>query len=116
VVQPQGLEEGGLKVVNGDDVANRGIAEIVGRAVDIPAPEAAASQPERESMAVVVAAVGALGDRQPSKFARPQDDRLVEQAALLEVPNQGRGGLVGSRARVTSKSRRSCCACPRAGR
>ena len=46
-------------------------------------------------MAVVVAAVGALGDGEPAELACPEDDRLVEQPALLEVADQGRGGLVG---------------------
>ena len=72
-----------------------GVAEVVGRAVDVAALEAAAGQPEGEAVAVVVAAVGPLRDRQPAELARPEDDRRVEQPALLQVADQGRAGLVG---------------------
>ena len=38
---------------------------------------------------------GALGGRQPAELAAEQDQRLVQQAALLQVGQQGGGGLVG---------------------
>ena len=72
-----------------------GVAEVVGCAVDVAPLEAAAGEPEGEAVPVVVAAVGALRDREPAEFPGPDDDRLVEQPALLEVADEGRAGLVG---------------------
>ena len=74
VVEAQGVEQGGLEVVDGDDVLDGGVAEVVGRAVDVAPLEAAAGQPEREAVAVVVAAVGPLRDRQAAELAGPEDD------------------------------------------
>ncbi len=37
----------------------------------------------------------ALGHRRAAEFAAPDDERVVEHAALLEVADQGRGRLVG---------------------
>ena len=52
------------------------VAELVGRAVDVARLEAAAGQPQAEGVAVVVAAVAVLRDRQPAELAGPDDDRL----------------------------------------
>ena len=116
VVEAQGVEQGGLEVVDGDGVFDGGVAELVGRAVDVAPLEAAAGQPEREAVAVVVAAVGPLRDRQPAELAGPEDDRVVEQPALLQVRGRAPRWAGRSGRRATSASRRSCCACPRAGR
>ena len=69
-------------------------AELVGRAVDDAALDAAAGQPGREAVRVVVAAVAALGTRRSAELRAPDDDRLVEQAAALQVVEQGRDRLI----------------------
>jgi hypothetical protein len=45
--------------------------------------------------AVVVLRERALGVDGPAELAAPDDQRLVEQAAPLEVRDEGGGGLVG---------------------
>src|SRR5437868_2876226 len=50
--------------------------------------DAAAGQPDGEAVVVVVSAVAALAARRPAELGRPDHDRLVEQAALLEVLQQ----------------------------
>jgi hypothetical protein len=64
-----------------------------------PAFDAAAGHPHREAARVVVAAV-VLGVRPPglvaraAEFAAPDDEGVVEHAALLQVLDQAGAGLV----------------------
>ena len=69
------------------------VAELVGRAVGDARLDAAAGQPDRKAVDVVVAAV-ALGHRRAAEFAAPDHQRVVEHAALLEVLDQRGRGLV----------------------
>ena len=78
-----------------DDV----IAEIVGLAVYHAAFYPAASHPDCKALGMVVAPVIFLGQlalaiNRPPKLAAPDDQRFVQQAALLEVLDQGGGRLV----------------------
>ena len=57
VVEAQEMENRGVQVVDVDAVFDRFEAELVGRAVDISAADAAASHPHRESVVIMVAAV-----------------------------------------------------------
>ncbi len=60
----------------------------------MPAFDAAAGHHEAEAFDVVVAAV-ALGHGRAAEFAAPDDERVVEHAALLQILDQGGGGPVG---------------------
>ena len=62
-------------------------AELVGGAVDDAALDAAAGQPGAEALRMMVAAV-ALGAGRAAELGAPDDERVVEQAALLEVLEQ----------------------------
>ena len=85
LVQDRGVDVGDVVAVL-DGVE----AELVGRAVDDAALDAAAGQPDREAVGVVVAAVAALRPGRAAELGRPDDQRLVEQAALLQVLRAGR--------------------------
>src|SRR4051812_2759128 len=63
--------------------------------MDVAGLETAAGQPEREAVAVMVAAVGSLRNRQTAELARPENDRLIKQTTLLEVADKGCAGLIG---------------------
>ena len=99
VIEAEEVQDRRLEVVGGDDVFDRAVADLVGGAVGHAPLDPAAGQPDREALAVVVAAGGRIGisfgDRQPADLAAPVDERRVEQPALLEVLDQGRGRLVG---------------------
>ena len=56
VVEAEQVEDRGLEVVGRDDVLDGAVADLVGRAVGHAALDAAAGQPDREALAVVVAA------------------------------------------------------------
>ena len=90
---PQQVQHRGVQVVDVDDVLDGVVAELVGGAVGDAALDAAAGQPHREALDVVVAAV-ALGHRRAAELAAPDHERVVEHAALLQVLDQGGRGLV----------------------
>ena len=91
-----------LAVVVGDVVA-----VVVGAAVGDAGLDAAAGHPDGEAAGVVVAAVvgrreGALRVAGAAELAAPDHERVVEQAALLEILHQRGGGLVGLAALVAN--------------
>ena len=81
----------------GDVVAvlDRVEPELVGRAVDDAALDAAPRHPDREAVVVVVAAVAPLGVRRAAELGRPDDERVREQpAAPLEIDQEPGGRAV----------------------
>src|SRR6185503_9997823 len=63
-------------------------------------PDAAAGHPDREAAAVMVPAEArlrevALHEHRPAELAAPDDQRVVEQAALLQVLDEGGRRLIG---------------------
>ena len=100
VLDPQQVQDRGVEVVDLDRVLDDVVGEVVGLAVDEARLDAAAGQPDREAARVMVAAVirgGELALRvdRPAELAAPDDQRVVEQPALLEVLDECGGGLVG---------------------
>src|SRR5262249_55546955 len=69
-------------------------AVLVGAAVDGAPLDAPAGEPDGEAEGVVVPAVAPLGERGAAELAGPDDQGGVEQAAALEVGEQGADGLV----------------------
>ncbi len=56
--------------------------------------DAAASQPHREAVVVMVATVAAFRDWRATELAAPHDQRFVEQAAAFQVAKQRRDRLL----------------------
>src|SRR6478736_6489426 len=56
---------------------------------------AAAGEPDAKAFGMMVASIRAGRMRRAPKLASPDDERLVEQAALLQVLEERRNGLVG---------------------
>ena len=110
-VQNRGMQVGDMAAV-GDGV----VAEVVGGAVGLAALDAAAGEPDAEAIGVVVAAVLALGARGPAELATPDDERLVEQPALLQIGEQAGDRQVGLLAASAGAGGVVARACPRAGR
>ena len=77
-----------VQVVDVDLVLGGVVAVLVGRAVPEAALDAAAGQPHREAVRVVVAAVvAALGRRRPAELAAPQHQRVLQQARAASGPS-----------------------------
>ena len=51
----------------------------------MPPLDAAAGQPDREGVRMMIAAVGALGGRRAAELGAEDHQRVLEQAARLQV-------------------------------
>ena len=102
VVEPVGVEaelvqDRSMEVLDVEAVLDGGAAELVGPADARASLDAAAGHPHGEAERVVVAAGSLLefGGRLAAELAAPDDQRLVEQAAALQVLDQAGDRLVG---------------------
>src|SRR5205807_10571404 len=91
VVKTEECQNGGVQVMHMNFVLGGLKSEFVGRAVDAAAAHAAARQPHRKTVVVMVASVDFAGvgtgcrqlhGRRAAKFPAPDDQRFLQQAAL----------------------------------
>ena len=93
MIEAEAVEHRRVEVVDVDLVGDGRGSELVGRAVDGAALDAAAGHDDGESLGVVIAAgvvvavlvFGGLA----AEFAAPDDEGAVEETALLEVGEEG---------------------------
>ena len=100
VVEAKQVQQRRMQVVDVHAVLDRLEAEVVRLTVAHAALRAAAGEEHTEAMRVVVAAVAILAHRRATKLAAPHDQRVIQQAALLQVAQQRRDGLVNVLAQV----------------
>jgi hypothetical protein len=93
-VQPQQVEYGGVEVGDVDHIGDGPIGEVVGGAVGDAAPDPAPGDPEAEGPLVVVPPVLAFGEGGAAELARPDDQRVIEETAQPEVPQEPGHGEV----------------------
>ena len=60
-------------------------SEVSGDDLLVVAPDSGSGQPADEGAAVVIAPLGSLGEGHAAELGGPEDDRLVEQAALFQI-------------------------------
>src|SRR5262249_53957535 len=95
VVEAEEVQHRRVEIVNAGAFLHGSKAELVGRAVDRAAADAAASEPYAKAIMIVVASEFGLPTFpefdcwRASKFATEQNKGIVEQAALLEVGHKG---------------------------
>src|SRR6266542_4519252 len=93
VVQAEQVQQRGVQVVDMHWIGHHVETKIVGLPVDVARLHAAAGQPEAITAVVVVAAVvAALHHRRPAELAAPDNERIVQQPARLQLGHQRRGG------------------------
>src|SRR5437868_3996320 len=97
VIQPEQVQTRGMQIGNGGSLLDRGVTELVGRAANGSAFNAAAGEPHRETFRSMIATNRSLVRRQPAKFAAPNDERAVEQSAAFQIGEQTINGPVGFR-------------------
>ena len=101
VVDAEEVQVRRLEVVDVDGVFGWVVGEVVGLAVGEAALHAATGHPDGEDVGVMVAAERflvvdvPLAERSAAELAAPDDQRVVEQSALLEVFDQRGARLVG---------------------
>src|SRR6266849_641923 len=101
MVEAEEAQDGGVQVVNVDDILNRSEAKVVGAADDLATLDAATGQPGGEAIRVMIAAgrlvrIAAVGHGRAPKFSTPNHQRLLQQASGFQVVEQGGDRLVGS--------------------
>ena len=96
-IETELVQDRGVDVGDVVPVLDRVEAKLVGGAVDDAALDAAAGHPDGEAVGVMIAAVGALGTRCAAELGGPDDDRVVEQAALFQIVQQAGDWLVDLR-------------------
>ena len=85
MIEADQMQDGGVQVVDVDFLFHGGAAELVGGAVDDAALDAAAGQPHREALAVVIAALAALRRQRAAELAALDHQHLSDQAARLQI-------------------------------
>ena len=101
VVQTQEAEKGGVEVVHRHGVLGGAEADIVGSSDDLAALDATSGHPDGEAVGVVIAAVpvaasafGSILEWRSAEVASPEDDRVFEEAAALEIGEEAGDGLI----------------------
>ena len=88
VVDAQLVQNCRPQVINGRPVFNGVISQVVGRAISDAPLDAPAGHPDAEAERVVVSTICPLCERRATEFSRPDNQRLVEQAASFQVLDQ----------------------------
>ena len=90
VIDAEAIQDRCVQVVDVNRIFDDVVAEVVGLAVNDSGPNAAARHPFCVTPRMMIASVVRLGksalavDRSP-KLATPDDERVVEHAALLQI-------------------------------
>ena len=104
VVQAEQVEDRRVEIIHVDRVGDDVPADLIRFTDDLPAFDAAARQPntERERMMVPPGHIAAkarpvIAERCAAEFRRDHHQRRVEQAALVEIVEQGRNRPIDAR-------------------
>src|SRR5262249_16919066 len=88
------VQERGGEIGTAHAIFDRAVTEIVGLAMNVSRLEAASGDEQAKGVTVMIAPVAVLRDGKPAEFAGPHHDRALQQAAVLEVADEGGGGLI----------------------
>jgi len=95
VIQSHEVEDGGIEIVDGGTSGNCLEPELVAFTVSETLLHAGPGEKAGKSIRVVVASgTVALKEGHASELSAPNDQSVIEQAAALQVMDQGGGGLV----------------------
>src|SRR2546427_526429 len=76
--------------------------QLISSAVDEPTLNSTSGHPDREAEGVMIAtSLCAFDARRPSKFGGPDNHRLIQQPALLQILQQTSNWFVDLRAQLT---------------
>ena len=90
MVEAEEVEHCGVEVMERVDVLNGLESEFIGGAMADAGLDTGSGQYGGETTGVVVAALGPfLEHRHAAEFSAPEDQGILQQAALLKVPDQG---------------------------
>src|SRR4051794_17671140 len=85
VIDALEMQHRGMQIVNVELALDDLVTELISLAVDRASLNAPAGQPQGKTERIMVAPIGALGERRAAEFARPHHERLIEQTPLLQI-------------------------------
>ena len=99
MIDAERVQDRRLQIVDGHRIGHDVVAEVVGLAQHDAALHAAAGHPHAEVSRMMIAPVVhvgqlALAEDRPPELSTPHDQRVVEQAALLQVRDERRRRLI----------------------
>ena len=94
VIDAHEMENGGPEVEDARFPIDDMITELIRLAVDRAALHSAAGEPDAEAEGIVIASVTALGKGRTTEFSGPDDESVIEESALFEIPEQPGDGLI----------------------
>src|SRR5262245_49476831 len=94
------MKQGRVQVVDVDRILGDVVTVVIGVAEAHAGFDAAAGQPDGEAARVMVPAIvirrqGSLAINRSAELSTPDHQGIVEQAALLEIGDEGGGSLIG---------------------
>lgn len=114
MIQSQGRQKRGVKVMHMDFVYNRLEPYFVGFTVVNSTAHTTARKPYGECMRIVISSrfVSFLGDRKASELSSPNDECFVEEPSLFQVFKQGSHRLIGFKCESSVIADQICVAIP----
>src|SRR5262245_55792161 len=94
VIEPEAMQNRCMDVMHVDTILDRVETNLISRAVSNAAFDAAAGEPHRKTVRIVVPAVAAFTHRCAAEFTAPNDQRTVQHSAPLEVLQESGDRLV----------------------
>src|SRR5437868_4521562 len=94
VVEAEQVQHRGVQVMNAGAFLGGPKTKLIGSAINCAPPNAPARQPDAEAVVIVIAAqlgfaaVSQLDRRSAAELTAPQNERVLEQPALLQVGHE----------------------------
>ena len=99
MIKAQQVQHGGMEVTNVNRIFDDVVGKVISLTIDLAGAGTATTHPHGEAAGVMVAAIVLLGEAplgidRAAKFTAPDDQRVIKQAAGLEVLHEAITGLV----------------------
>ena len=103
MVQPEKMQQGGLKIVDVHSILHRGPTKVIGFSMHMTSPNATPGHEETESIRVMIAprhsstSHAIFPQWRASELTGPNDEGFIQQTSFLKISNEGRHGLIHTR-------------------
>ncbi len=96
MINPQQMQDGRVKIVDGGWILRRLVANLISRAILNPGFYAGSRHPAAESMLMMVSANprSSLCKRRATEFRHPQQQSIFQQATLSEIAQESSDRLI----------------------
>src|SRR6187431_341284 len=88
MIQPKQMQNRSMQIMHGRNAFDGMHAKFIRSAKNGAALDAAPGEPHRESFRMMIATIASRRVRRAAELARPDDQRLIEQATLLQILDQ----------------------------